>query len=61
MGTLDKSGSNVTREINLVSLSGKTPAQIESAFNDNYGAKGWRIIQILTLGSTPYLIAEREV
>ena len=62
MGTLDQpTGSTVKRQIEVVDLTGKTAAQIKSAFNDNYGAKGWRIVQIIVLGGAPYLIAEREV
>ena len=52
---------NRKREIKIVDLSGKTANQIETAFNDNYGPLGWRIIQVVVLGSAPYLIAEREL
>ena len=60
-GTLDGSSSRVKREIKVVDISGKTPAQIEAAFNNNYGKIGWRIIQIVVIGGNPYLLAEREV
>lgn len=49
------------KEIKIVDVSGKTAAQIETAFNDNYGNKGWKIIQIVVLGGTPYVLAEREL
>jgi len=61
MGTLDQpTGSTVRRQIEVVDLTGKSVEQIKSAFNDNYGLKGWRIVQIIVLGGAPYLIAERE-
>ena len=52
---------NNKKEIKIVDLTGLTPAQIESAFNTNYGLKGWRIIQVVALGSKNYLIAEKEI
>ena len=52
---------NVKREIEIVDLTGLTIAQIKSSFNTNYGLKGWRIIQVVALGSKNYLIAEKEI
>ena len=61
MGTLDGgAASNVVRKIKIVDLSGKTPAQIETAFNTQYGPLGYQIVQIVALGSENYLIAEKE-
>jgi hypothetical protein len=62
MGTLDKStGSGVKRHIKTVDITGKTAAQIETEFNTNWGPKGWRIIQILVIGTKTYLLAEKEI
>jgi len=62
MGTLDQStGAQVKRQIKIVDLTGKNAEQIETAFNTNFGLKGWKIVQVIVLGETPYLIAEREV
>ncbi len=62
MGTLDSStGSSVQRKIKFVDVTGYTPTQIENAYNNNYGEKGWRIIQALEVGSKMYLIAEKEL
>ena len=62
MGTLDaSSGSSVERKIKIIDLTGFTPAQIETAFNNDYGKKGWRIVQVVQLGNKDYLIAEKEV
>ena len=62
MGTLDQtSGAKVKREIEIVDLTGKNADQIKTAFNTNFGLKGWKIVQVIVLGETPYLIAEREV
>jgi len=52
---------SVKREIKIVDLTGLTPTQIETNFNNNFGQLGWRIIQIVALGNENYLIAEREV
>jgi hypothetical protein len=61
VGTLDQpTGSNVSRKIKFVDVTGYTPAQIETAYNNNYGTKGWHIIQALEIGSNRYIIAEKE-
>ena len=61
MGTLDNpTGSSVTRKIKFVDVTGYSPAQIESAYNNNYGQKGWRIIQLQIVGSKLYIVAEKE-
>lgn len=62
MGSLDQpTGSNVKRQIKIVSVQGQTAAQIETAYNTNYGAKGWRMIGFVTVSNTLYIVAEREV
>lgn len=61
MGTLDQpTGTSVVRKIKIIDTTGYTPEQLETAYNTNYGAKGWRIIQIVALGSKNYVIAEKE-
>lgn len=60
MGTLDSHSTNVVRKIKIVDLSGMSIAQMENQFNTNYGLKGWRIVQIVTISSKNYLIAEKE-
>ena len=62
MGTLDQSvGSSSQRQIKMIDTTGYTVSQFENAYNTNYGAKGWRIIQIVTIGNKTYILAEREV
>jgi hypothetical protein len=62
MNSLGKTtGSSVKRKIAVVNITGNTPAQIETAFNTNYGNKGWRIIQVIVIGANTYLIAEKEI
>ena len=60
MGTLDQGNTNVVRKIKFVDVSGKTPAQLESYYNSNYGEKGWRIIQMLEYSSKLWIVAEKE-
>ena len=61
MGTLDQPDGAVSkRRIKVVDLTGLTIAQIESQYNTNYGAKGWRIVQIFPIGNKNYLLAEKE-
>ena len=62
MGTLDNTqGSEVKRKIQFLDITSYTPSQIESAYNDNYGAKGWRIIQIIVFNTSRYMVAEKEL
>jgi len=62
MGNLDNSiGSMVKRQIKTVDITGSTASQIETAFNTNYGQKGWRIVQIVVIGAKTYLLAEKEI
>jgi len=62
MGTLDQStGTGVARKIKFVDVTGYTPAQLENAYNTNYGAKGWRIVQVIVIGNKNYIVAEKEV
>lgn len=61
MGTLDQSvGSNVSRKIKFVDVTGYTPTQVENAYNNDYGSKGWRIVQAIVINSKTYIIAEKE-
>jgi len=62
MGSLDRViGSGIKRQIAVVDITGNTAAQIETAFNSNYGAKGWRIIQAIVIGAKTFLMAEKEI
>jgi len=62
MGTLDQpTGAVVQRNIAFVNVTGYTPTQIENVYNTNYGNKGWRIIQVLEVGTNRYVIAEKEL
>jgi len=62
MGTLDQpQGTTVSRKIKFVDITGYTPEQVENAYNNNYGIKGWRIIQFAEVNSNRYLIAEKEL
>ena len=60
MGSLDQESSNVKRKIKIVNVTGNTPSQIETVFNDNWGNIGWRIVQIITLGANTYILAEKQ-
>ena len=61
MGTLDQpTGSTVSRQIKIIDLTGMTIEQIETQYNTNYGAKGWRIIQVFPIGNKNYILAEKE-
>ena len=62
MGSLDQpTGSNVARKIKLIDTTGYTISQLETAYNDTYGVKGWRFIQIVQIGSKNYVLAEKEL
>jgi len=61
MGTLDQStGTSVTRKIAFLNVTGKTPNEIETLYNTNYGKKGWRIIQVVVIGTQNFLVGEKE-
>ena len=61
MGTLDQpTGTSVIRKIKFVDVTGYSAAQVENAYNNNYGTKGWRIIQVVEIGNKRYVIAEKE-
>ena len=60
MGTLDTTGSEVKRKIKIIDLTGLSISQIENAYNNNYGQKGWRVIQFVVIGGKNYLIGEKE-
>jgi len=49
------------KELELIDLSNKKVSEIEKSFNDNQGKKGCRIIQIVVLGGTPYLVIEKDI
>ena len=62
MGSLDQpTGSTVKRKIAIEDVTTYTPAQIVTYYNNNLGDKGWRIIQVLTIGSNRYVVAEKEI
>ena len=62
MGSLDRpSGSDVKRKIKIIDTSGYTAAQLENAYNTNYGQNGWRLIGFLTIGAKVYVVAEKEI
>lgn len=52
---------NTKRQIKVVDITGNTAVQIETAFNTNWGPKGWRIVQVVVIGTKQYLIAEKEI
>ena len=54
-------GGTSARKIKFIDTTGYTIAQLEDAYNTNYGAKGWRIIQVVAIGENNYVVAEREV
>ena len=61
MGTLDApTGSVVKRTIKIIDTTGYTIAQLETAYNTNYGSKGWRIVQVFAIGNKNYILAEKE-
>jgi hypothetical protein len=61
MGSLDQTpGANVKRKIKIVNVTGLTPAQIETEFNNNWGSKGWRVVQVFTVGANTFMLAERQ-
>lgn len=61
MGTLDSSSSSVKRKIKVIDLTGLSVTQIENAFNNNYGEKGWRIVQVIVgLAGKNWILAEKE-
>lgn len=60
MGTLDGGTGGVKRRIKIIDLTGLTISQIENSFNTNYGVKGWRIVQVVKVGTKDYLIGEKE-
>ena len=61
MGSLDlPQGTTTKRKIKIQDVTAYNPAQIETYFNDNIGVNGWRIIQILIIGTNKYIIAEKE-
>ena len=60
-GSLNKpEGSDIKRKIALVNVTGKTPSQIETHYNSSYGVVGWRIHQVIVIGSSTFLLAEKE-
>ena len=61
MGTLDQpEGSSVSRKIKFVDVTSYTPTQIENVYNNNYGARGWRLVQVIVIGTKTFILAEKE-
>lgn len=61
MGSLDQpTGSATKRKIKFIDVTGLTPTQLETAYNTNYGEKGWRLIQMLEYNAKLWAIAEKE-
>lgn len=62
MGSLSlRQGSSVKRQIKILNITGNTTTQMENAFNNTYGVKGWRVVQVVVVGANTYMIAEREI
>ena len=57
-GSLDGS---TKREIRLPNVTGFNTTQIENEFNNNWGPLGWRIVQVVVIGSNQFLLVEREI
>ena len=56
-----KDGSAVQRKIKILNITGNTTTQMENAFNNTYGNRGWRIVQVVVVGANTYMIAEKEI
>jgi len=61
MGSLDGSAGNIKRKIKFVDVTGMNPTQLENAYNNNYGDKGWKLIQFIEFNSKLWAVAEKEV
>lgn len=62
MGSLDQpTGSAVKREIEIYDVTAYNTTQVKNYFNNNLGPVGWRIIQFIQIGSSRYILCEREV
>lgn len=62
MGSLDQSkGASVKRKIALVDVTAYNAKQLGNYYNSNLGDKGWRIIQIVSIGSSRFVLAEKEI
>lgn len=53
-------GSQAKKKIKLVDVTDKTITQIEDTFNNNWGSIGWRFMKVIILGSSQYLLMEKE-
>lgn len=51
----------IKRELKLVDVTGKTASEVEDFYNVNAGPVGWRVIQIIEIGSSRFIVADREV
>jgi len=49
------------KEIKIVDVTGNTTTQIETAFNNNFGNIGWRIIEIKDIGTSRFIVLERDI
>ena len=45
-------------ELQMIDISNKKPTDVVADFNKNQGKKNCRIVQIIVLGGTPYLVIE---
>ena len=60
MGSLDTpQGSTVKRKIHLENVTGLNPSQIENQYNNGPGLNGWRIIQIIEVGTRRFIVEEK--
>ena len=48
-------------KIKIADVTGFTIAQLENAFNTNYGSKGWRFKQVIVISTKTYMIFEKEI
>ena len=51
---------SVKRKIKFVDVTGLSASALETAYNNNYGLKGWRFIQAIVIGNKTYVVAEKE-
>lgn len=62
MGTINKpEGAQVKRQVAITSITGFTAAQIQNEFNNNWGSKGWYMVQAIVIGANTFLVTEKEI
>lgn len=49
------------KKIKIADVTGKTAAEIETIFNDDYGSIGWRIIEIKEFKNKWYIVLEMDL